>query len=80
MISAGIRALLVDGAASCFLIKVETISIGHSGQGEEAGLCVEMFNDVFFFQPFGNLFWIFFQIKFIYHPHANKIGHGYFYG
>src|SRR5690606_22948743 len=55
MVAAGIRALLVDGAHAGLAIQVHAVAVAHAGQGEDAGLLVEAFDQAFLLQPLGDV-------------------------
>lgn len=54
VVAAGIGALGIDRAQACLAIEVKTVSVGQPGQGEDAVLLIEMFNEAFFGQAFGD--------------------------
>jgi len=54
VVAAGIGALGIDRAQACLAIEVKTVSVGQSGQSEDAVLLIEMFNEAFFAQAFGD--------------------------
>lgn len=55
MVAAGIRALFVDGAQAGFTIEVVAVVIAHAGQGKDARLLMETFDDAVFLQALGDV-------------------------
>lgn len=73
MVTAGVGAKIVDGALTVVSPEKMTVTIGHSAEGEQAVLVVEMFDNTSFFKAPGKKLWFFVAIEFGDHTKTDQI-------
>jgi hypothetical protein len=65
MFATGIRAVFVDRTTACLGVEEMAIAIGPARQREESVPEIEMFDDMYFLEAFGELLRVGFQIKLV---------------
>ena len=79
--AAGVRALLVHGAAACLRVQVTAVTVGATRQGKDAVLEVEMVDQAGLFQTLGNLLGrVVFGLERVHQTQTHQIGHAHFDG
>ena len=79
VVAASVRALGIDRAQASLAIEVETVPVGQSREGENAVLLIEVFDEAFLAQAFGNTLQRLVTLEGIDHLEADQVINAYFY-